>query len=104
MNEQLKTPQELQIQLGKGVRAVRISQGLTQRDLARKAGVSPKAVAQLERAEGSAVETLVRVLRSLKVTDFIEGLAPTPQVSPLALLRSPKAPQRVRHRRPRPNP
>ena len=85
------------------MRALRIAQQLTQKDLASKAGVSPKAVAQLERAEGSSVETLIRMLRALKATDFIGNMAPRPQVSPLALLRSPRPLQRVRRRRPPPS-
>ncbi len=81
------------------MRAVRIGQGFTQRDLAAKAGVSPKAVAKLERGEGSTVETLIRMLRALRSTGFIDAMAPHPQVSPLALLRSPEPPRRFRRRR-----
>ncbi len=75
-----------------------MAQHWTQAQVAAKAGLSAKAVATLERGEGSSLETFVRVLQALKATQGIEGLAPRPQVSPLALLRSPKPPQRVRHR------
>jgi transcriptional regulator with XRE-family HTH domain len=102
MSKDIKSPEELRAQLGAGIRSLRIGRELTQRELSAKAGVSPNAVANLERAEGSSVETLVRVLRALNATDFIESLAPRPQVSPLALLRSPEPPRRVRHRRPAP--
>ena len=103
MSTQLKTPQELQADLGEGMRALRIAQKMTQKDLALKAEVSPKAVAQLERAEGSSVETLIRALRALRATDFIGNMAPQPEVSPLALLHSPRPLQRVRRRRPAPS-
>jgi transcriptional regulator with XRE-family HTH domain len=96
MDTSIKSPQELQAQLGQGIRTLRIGRQLTQRDLASKSGLSLKAVAQLERAEGSSVETLVRVLHALKATDLIENIAPSPRVSPLALLRSPRPLQRVR--------
>jgi transcriptional regulator with XRE-family HTH domain len=100
MEPSVKSPADLQQQLGAGIRALRISRQLTQRDLAGKAGVSHQSVAKLERAAGSTVETLVRLLHALNATELITNLAPQIQVSPLALLRSPKPPQRVRHRRP----
>jgi transcriptional regulator with XRE-family HTH domain len=85
--------------LGEATRAQRIARALTQKDVAAKAGLSHQAVAKLERGEGSTVETLVRVLHALRATQLIESLTAQPQVSPLALLRHPKPPQRVRHRR-----
>lgn len=103
MDISIKSPEELQQLLGEGIRAQRIARELTQRDLAAKAGISSQAVAKLERAEGSTVETLVRVLHALKATQLIETLAARPQVSPLALLRSAQPPQRVRRRRVNPS-
>lgn len=105
MTESIKTADELQLQLGDSVRALRIQQALTQRGLASRAGVSSKSVAKLEQAQGSTVETLVRVLRALGATDGIESLAPVPRVSPLALLRSSAPRRRFRsrgHRNPGP--
>jgi transcriptional regulator with XRE-family HTH domain len=99
MSDHIKTPGELQKELGAGIRNLRINRRLTQRELAAKAGISPLAVAKLERAEGSNVTTLIRALHALEATDFINQMAPAAQVSPLALLRAPAAPQRVRHRR-----
>jgi hypothetical protein len=43
------------------------------------------------------METLLRVLKALDSLEGIEMLAPQPSVNPLALLRSAKARQRVRH-------
>lgn len=99
MDLPIKSPADLQQELGKAVRSLRISQHFTQQDVAAKAGVSHKSVAKLERGEGSTVETFVRVLLALKATQLIENLAPQSQISPLALLRSPEPRQRVRHRR-----
>lgn len=102
MDISIKSPDELQQLLGAGIRSKRIARELTQLDLASKAGISKQAVAKLERAEGSTVQTLVRVLHALKATQVIENLAARPQVSPLALLRSAQPPQRVRRRRLKP--
>jgi transcriptional regulator with XRE-family HTH domain len=103
MDISTRSPYELQQLLGTGIRAQRIARELTQSDVASKAGISKQAVAKLERAEGSTVETLVRVLHALRATQLIESLATQPHVSPLALLRSAQPPQRVRHRRMKPN-
>lgn len=99
MDMSIQSPEDLQRELGKAVRSLRVSQHLTQQDVAAKAGASHKSVAKLERGEGSTVETFVRILRALKATQLIGNLAPQSQISPLALLRSPEPRQRVRHRR-----
>ncbi len=98
MDYSSKTPDELQVILGKQLKTLRIAQHWTQRQLAAKAGLSLGAVANIERGEGSSVETLVRILQAAKAAPWLETLAPRPQVSPLALLRSPKPAQRVRRR------
>lgn len=99
MKDLAKSPAELQHDLGDALRALRINRRLTQADVAAKAGLAQRSLASLERGEGSSVETLVRTLNALNATDAIAKLAPTPQVSPLAMLRHDAGlPQRVRHR------
>lgn len=85
--------------LGERVRALRIRRELDQASLADKAGISLKAVRNLERGAGSTLETLVRVLKALEETSFLEAIVPTPLVNPLDLLTSPKPRMRVRRRR-----
>jgi transcriptional regulator with XRE-family HTH domain len=100
MKESIKSPTELQHELGAALRALRVSRGLTQSEVAAKAGVALRSIATLERAGNSSLETFVRALNALQAADVIAKLAPQPQVSPLALLRNGgNAPQRVRHRR-----
>jgi transcriptional regulator with XRE-family HTH domain len=94
-----KSPLELQQELGAALQALRISRRLTQAEVADKAGLALRSLASLERGEGSSVDTLVRALNALEATDAIAKLAPTPQVSPLAMLRHEAGrPKRVRHR------
>ena len=87
MDLSYKTPEELQTVLGERLRAIRLSRNLAQRDLAGKAGLSLRALINLEAGEGSTVESLVRVLKALNVADAIELLAPQPKVSPLQILK-----------------
>lgn len=91
-----KAPLELQAILGEQIQSLRLSRNLDQRSTAEKAGISKRALRNLEAGRGSTVETL---LRTLKALDFLEGikmLAPEATVSPLALLRHGKVRQRIR--------
>jgi len=87
---------ELQALLGDQLQALRQSKDLDQITTAEKAGISEKALRNLEAGRGSTVESFLRVLKALDSLDGLELLAPKPSVSPLALLRSSKARQRVR--------
>jgi DNA-binding XRE family transcriptional regulator len=87
---------ELQVLLGEQVQALRFSRNLDQITTAEKAGISEKALRNLEAGRGSTVASFLRVLKALDSLDGLELLAPRPSVSPLALLRSSKARQRVR--------
>lgn len=90
------TPEELQTVLGERLRRLRLDRNLDQRSTAEKAGVSEKALRNLEGGRGSTVETLLRVLKALDYLQGIEMLAPEISVNPLELLRQPKVQQRAR--------
>jgi transcriptional regulator with XRE-family HTH domain len=90
---------ELQGIFGERLRSLRISKNLDQRTTAERAGISEKALRNLEGGKGSSVESLLRVLKALDSLAGIEMLAPKPSVNPIALLRSTKPRQRVRHPR-----
>ena len=91
------SPDELQAALGKQLQELRIAKNLDQITTAEKAGISEKALRNLEAGRGSSIETLVRVLKALDSLDGLRLLAPKSSVSPLALLRhSETARRRVR--------
>jgi len=94
-----RTPEQLQAALGERIRRLRLSRNVDQRTTASKAGVSEKALRNLEGGRGSTVETLVRTLKALDYLQGIEILAPEVTVNPLALLNQAKPPQRVRRAR-----
>jgi transcriptional regulator with XRE-family HTH domain len=97
-----QTPEELQLVLGARLRQLRLSRGLDQRRTAEKAGISEKALRNLETGRGSTVETLLRVLKALDHLDGLEALAPELSVDPMALLRQSRPRQRAgRPRAPR---
>lgn len=90
------TPNELQILLGERLKRLRLNRNLDQRTTAERAGVSERALRNLESGRGSTVETLLRILKALDHLQGIEMLAPEAGVDPLDLLRRPKARQRAR--------
>jgi transcriptional regulator with XRE-family HTH domain len=91
------SPDELQAALGKQLQELRIAKNLDQITIAEKAGISEKALRNLEAGRGSSIQTLVRVLKALDSLDGLRLLAPKSTVSPLALLRhSQTARRRVR--------
>ena len=89
-------PNELQELLGERLKRLRLNRNLDQRTTAERAGISEKALRNLESGRGSTVETLLRVLKALDHLQGLDMLAPEISVNPLALLRKPKAPQRAR--------
>jgi transcriptional regulator with XRE-family HTH domain len=91
-----KTADEIQDILGQQIKALRISKDMGQRTTSEKAGISEKALRNLEAGRGSTVETLVRVLKALDSLDGIDRLAPGITVSPVAMLRQMRRRQRVR--------
>ena len=95
-----KTPDELQATLGERLKRLRLNCNIDQRATAEKAGISERALRNLESGHGSTVETLLRVLKALDQLQGIDMLAPETSVNPLALLRQSKVQQRVRRASP----
>lgn len=94
-----KTALELQAILGERIQSLRLSRNLDQRGTAEKAGISEKALRNLEAGRGSTVETLLRTLKALDSLDGLRILVPDATVSPLALLRQATVRQRARRSR-----
>lgn len=90
---------ELQTALGQRMQRLRLSRNMDQRTTADKAGISHRALVNLEAGRGSTVETLLRTLKALNYLRGIEMLAPEITVDPLALLDNPKPQRRVRPKR-----
>ena len=94
-----RTPTELQVVLGEQIQNLRRSRNIDQRHTAEKAGISEKALRNLEAGRGSTVETLLRTLKALDFLDGIKMLAPDTTVSPMALLGQARVRQRIRQPR-----
>lgn len=90
-----KTTDEWKITLGEHIRTTRLLKNIDQREVAARAGVSTTAVKRLESGKTSTTETLIRVLRILGRTDWLESLAPHVSVNPLYMMKLKEPRKRV---------
>jgi len=97
-----KSTGEWEAELGQQVRNLRLRGNLEQLVLAEQAGVGLSALKNLESGKGATVKTLIRVLRALDRTGWLETLAPAVSISPLQMLKAKPARQRAsKPRKPR---
>jgi transcriptional regulator with XRE-family HTH domain len=94
VDTQVKNPDELLADLGERLKQRRLAAGIKQETLADKAGVSRRAVIELEAGRGSTLQTLARVLKAMDLGDNLAALVPVPRVSPMAMLRQRRGRQR----------
>ena len=81
------TTERWEVHIGEQVRRARSEEAWTQAELARRANVNRNSVSTLERGDGSSLATLIRVVRALGRTDWLDALAPDLGPSPMALLK-----------------
>jgi len=94
MSEHLPT-NDLEAELGRQLRGLRLRQDLDQRTLAERAGVALNVVKHLEAGAGSTVSSLIRVLRALGRADWLSSLSPTVSISPMQMLKAKPARRRA---------
>lgn len=84
-------------ELGARLERRRIDAGLTQARLAEEAGVSKRTLERIETGDSTDFRLLVRVLRTLKLTEGLENLIPDLPQSPIALAKQRgRTPKRVK--------
>lgn len=84
----IQSPKEIAEALGKRIRARRLLANVSQVALADKAGISRRALVQLESGQGSTVHTLISTLKALGLEQQLALLVPVPTVSPMAMLKA----------------
>ena len=95
MATQVETTEEQELALGDKLKALRLSRNLDQKTLAERAGLSVRALRNLEAGQGSSVKTLIGVLRALGRQDWLNTIAPVASINPLALTRTATSRQRA---------
>ncbi|MEM9200209.1 MAG: helix-turn-helix transcriptional regulator [Actinomycetota bacterium] len=95
------TAEEQEARFGETVRRRRLRTGMTVAEVAERAEVSQKTVANLEHGRGSTLNTLIKVLRALDAESWLDSLTPDEPISPIALLEQQRPEPRKRGRRSR---
>ena len=80
------TSEQVENVLKQRVETIRLQQNITQRQLARDAGVSLGTVARLKSEKTITLNSFVRILIALRLQNHLDGFLPTQSVSPLELL------------------
>ena len=95
----MRTQPELEADLGRQLRALRLRHNLNQQQVAERAGIAVNAVKNLEGGRGATVRSLVGVLRVLNRIDWLQTLAPPVSVSPIQMLKTKTNRQRAPRRK-----
>lgn len=96
----LASPDEIVQALGQRLRAQRLSRLMPQEELARRAGVAVGSVKKLEASGNTTLQTFVRVVQALALTDEIAVLLQLKPSTSIAAMESAELAQRKRARRP----
>jgi transcriptional regulator with XRE-family HTH domain len=90
-----ETPDDMLASVGEQLRALRVSRNIDQKTLAERAGVSLRALRNLEGGQGSTLHTLVCVVRALGRQDWLHTVGPVATINPLMLSRAAEPRQRA---------
>lgn len=95
MDFKLASNDEILHELGARLRAQRLAQGLPQAELAAMAGVSLGTVRSLERGAASSLETFIRIVQALGMSEHLQSLFVLPRQS-IAQMEQAQSAQRMR--------
>jgi len=95
--ESTETTDELLKNLGVRLSELRLSRGLTQEDLAQRAGISKRSLERLEKNEGNPrLSVFVSVCQVLGLVHGFDALLPAVELGPMALAAGRSLPKRAR--------
>lgn len=80
------TPHAIADELGDRIKTARLNANLTQKELAKKAGVSLKAVTNGEKGK-STLESMIAILIALEITEQLNFFIPKQEISPVQLIK-----------------
>ena len=92
------TPRRVMIEIGVRLAKIRLSRNITQKALARDAGIALRTLRRLELGESTAFDSFLRVVIALGFTDELLGVFPLHDIRPIERMDS----QRKERKRARP--
>ncbi len=90
-----ESPDDMVAAVGEQLRALRVSRNIDQKTLAERAGISLRALRNLEGGQGSTLHSLVCVVRALGRQDWLHTVGPVATINPLMLNRVAEPRQRA---------
>jgi transcriptional regulator with XRE-family HTH domain len=92
--ENQTTPETIIMELGKRIAKLRIEQGITQAQVAERAGVAKRTIERIEAGGDIQLTTLIRLLRVLDLTNHLNLLIPEAMPSPMEMLKHQAKPRK----------
>lgn len=89
------SPGEMEVVIGELLRTHRIHRNIDQVTLAERAGISTRALRNLESGNGSSLHTFCRVIKALGREGWLDTIAPVASVNPLMLTKQATPRQRA---------
>ena len=82
-----KTDQDIVQEIGSRLRAYRLQQNMTIKEISEAAGLDPNTIVNAEAGKSPRLSTLVQILRALGRLEALDSFLPAPGISPLQLVK-----------------
>lgn len=87
MDTYAQSDKNILLELGRRLRQRRLSQNLTQVELAEQGGIDPGVLRKIEAGKGYNMSAFVATIRALRLLDALILAIPEPQPSPIQMLK-----------------
>ena len=87
INFQTASSEQIIEALGQRLNGIRLSQNISQANLAKEAGVSRSTLTRLADGQPVSLDSFIRVMQALKLTDQLAALLPDPSIQPVDRVR-----------------
>jgi len=75
--------QQIELYLCRKLESVRLMKNISQARLADQAGVSRRTISRMENGKGVSLDTFIRVIKALDLTDHLTALVPSTEIRPI---------------------
>ncbi|WP_428099825.1 helix-turn-helix domain-containing protein [Candidatus Rariloculus sp.] len=97
-NFEIFTPKGLATELGRRLARVRLARNVTQKTLAREAGIGLRTLRRLETGQSPTLDSFLRIAIALGLADDLLSAIPSHEIRPIERVDSPRRSERKRAR------
>lgn len=73
--------------VGERLKKIRLEYNITQKDLAKRTGLSRVSISKIERGMGVNLSSLIEIMRGLRILENIDQLIPKQEISPIEIIK-----------------